>query len=389
MASEDFLEEGALESDEEICEPTTGEVVVIAELKGAHAVSPNCAGESGASKAGQMQEMVPAGKDMENKIPENSSLDVDEGRLEGDTGYESQNFGVHRTVDRLSARSEQLEDINNDTKDDQKEGTSVVDEAAADDGHCAHTPHGRPGHRRKLAGQHFDGGTSQDEHGNIRTHVHDVYAGLHRKLPAEGQEREQQVLLAQMESTRAYNRHLSQTGPDRDVETYQDAAQNPQYEQVYIEFVGERAQDVVSVVILKLSVCFVRILRAWTMRRANGLVIRPVGTSMPHVLPDATGAGDHRCALEQYAFRTAEAVLRWFWHHAFKRQVRRKSAIESNFGYQCGIRHETDCQCVTHIKHFSGLSRPLAVNHVLVQLDLSHNEMDCLATALLGRTIQT
>jgi hypothetical protein len=29
------------------------------------------------------------------------------------------------------------------------------------------------------------------------------------------------------------------------------------------------------------------------------------------------------------------------------------------------------------------------VNHVLVQLDLSHNEMDCLATALLGRTIQT
>ena len=327
MASEDLLEEGALESAEEVCEPTTGEVVVIAELKGAHAESPSCAGESGASKADQMQEMVPASKEMDNKIPENRSLDVDDGRLEGDTGYESRNLGVHRAVDRLSACSEQLEDINNDAKDDEKEGTSVVDEVAADDGHCAHTPRGRPGHRRRHAGQHLDGGSSQDEHQNIRTHLHDVYAGLHRKLPAEGQEREQQVLMAQVESTRENNRHPSQTGQDMDVETYRDAAQNPQYEQVCLEFVGERAQDVVSVVILSLCVFFVRILRVSTMIRANCRVIRPVGASMPHVLPNATGAGDHGCALEQFAFRTAEAVLRWFWHHAFERQVRRKSAI--------------------------------------------------------------
>jgi len=327
MASEDLLEEGALESAEEVCEPTTGEVVDIAELKGAHAESPSCAGESGASKAGQMQEMMPASKEMENKIPENKSLHVDEGRLEGDTGYESRDLGVPKAVDRLSARSEQLEDINNDAKDDEKEGTSVVDESAANDGHFAHTPRGRPGHRRKYAGQHFDGGSPQDEHQSIRTHVEEVYAGLHRALPAEGQKREQRVLMAQVESTRANNRHPSQTSQYRDVETYRDPAQNSQYEQVCLEFVGQRAQDVVSVVILSLCLCFVRILRASTMRRANGRVIRPVGASMPHVRPDAAGAGDHRCALEQYAFRTAEAVLLWFWHHTFGRQVRRKSAI--------------------------------------------------------------
>jgi Ran GTPase-activating protein (RanGAP) involved in mRNA processing and transport len=35
----------------------------------------------------------------------------------------------------------------------------------------------------------------------------------------------------------------------------------------------------------------------------------------------------------------------------------------------------------------SDLSRPLAVNHILVHLDVSHNEMDCLATALLATAL--
>jgi hypothetical protein len=114
---------------------------------------------------------------------------------------------------------------------------------------------------------------------------------------------------------------------DTDRAVLHEVCWSPEGEYICLEFVGERAQDVVSVVILSLCVFFVRILRVSTMIRANCRVIRPVGASMPHVLPNATGAGDHGCALEQFAFRTAEAVLRWFWHHAFERQVRRKSAI--------------------------------------------------------------
>jgi hypothetical protein len=35
----------------------------------------------------------------------------------------------------------------------------------------------------------------------------------------------------------------------------------------------------------------------------------------------------------------------------------------------------------------SDLSRPLAVNHILVHLDLSHSQMHCLATALLATVL--
>ena len=122
--------------------------------------------------------------------------------------------------------------------DDEREGGSAAEVGAAEDRH-----------RRTDGDQTLDGGCLEDERQDTCTHAKDVHAVSHQELAVhgtEGQEQERQVLMAHVQSTRADDRIPMETTQHVHVEPVRNAPQNPQYEQECLEFVGDRAQDVVS-----------------------------------------------------------------------------------------------------------------------------------------------